>query len=249
MKKIIDLLKSQIPFELQRPSSLFSIFIALFIAGFCLQFGTSISDDIYQYLKPHFPAFIKTIIDLLTYTINIPVSIITAALFIIIFFTIYRIADRTMLKKLKDTIIFNDDFESDKGWLLNYWGSNNPDKTCRFENSMLVFEAEESDLVDQRKEYGAYFDLMNGVYEKNLYEIICRVKADQGTTMGIKLWVHDTKGHNSIKFPANFYIPNITLEEIKVRFTGTSSQAMRIHLHIKPGRGEIYVDSVVIVKK
>lgn len=250
MKKIIDLLKSQIPFELQRPSSLLSIFIALLIAGFCLQLGTRLSDDIYQSLKPYFPAFIKTTIDFLIYPVNIRVNLITAILFIVVFFTIYRIIDRLILKRLKNAVIFSDNFEfSNKGWLLNYWGSNHPDKTCRFEESVLVFEAEESDLIDDKKEYGAYFDLVSGIYERSRYEVICRVKAYKGTTMGIKLWVHDTKGLNGIKYPANFYTPGLSWDEIKVGFTGTSSQAMRIHLHVKPGQGKIFVDNVTVIKK
>lgn len=90
---------------------------------------------------------------------------------------------------------------------------------------------------------------MSGVYERSRYEVICKVRADKETTMGIKLWVHDTKGRNDIKYPANFYTPGVSLDEIKVGFTGTVSQAMRIHLHIKPGRGKIFVDNVIVIKK
>lgn len=250
MKKFIDLLKSLIPFEFQRPSSVLSLFIALFIAGFFLQLGTRLSDDIYPFLKPHFPTFIKTIIDFLTYPVSINMNLITAVFSVFIFFTIHRVIDRIILRKLRDTVIFSDDFEfSNKGWLLNYWGSNNPYKTCRFENSTLVFEAESDDLIDNKKEYGAYFDLVDGVYENTRYEVICKVKSETGTTMGIKLWVHDTRGRNDIKFPANFRTPNMDLDELKVGFTGTKSQAMRIHLHIKPGKGKIFVDSVTVIKK
>lgn len=250
MKKIINLLKSQVPFELKRPSSLISIVIAIVFTGFLLQLGTRLLDSVFQFITPYFPSVLKWIVDIFTYSFVIKINLITVTFFVVTFFTLYRIIDRMVLKKLANSKIFQDDFDfSNKGWELNYWGSNSPDKTCRYEDSSLVFEAQESDLLDERKEYGAYYDLVSGIYEKDRYEISCMIRADKGTTMGIKLWAHDVKGRNSIKYPANFYTPGEQLEEIKIGFTGTSSQALRIHLHVHPGKGKIYVDKVTVIKK
>lgn len=250
MKGFLNLLKSQVPFELKRTSSLLSIVVAIVCTGFLLQLGTRLLDGLYQLVEPRFPSIAKGLIDIFSYSINVRVNLITVIFFTVVFFTLYRVIDRTILRKLGNTKVFFDNFDfSNKGWLLNYWGSNDPDKTCRYEDSVLVFEAEEKDLVDSKKEYGAYYDLVSGIYENNKYEISCMARADKGTTMGIKLWVHDTKGHNGIKYPANFYTPGETLEEIKVGFTGTTSQALRIHLHVKPGKGKIFVDSVTVIKK
>jgi len=250
MKKILDLLKSQVPFELKRPSSLLSIAIAIIFTGFLLQLGTRLLDSLFQLLTPYFPSIVKGLLDVFSYSFNVKLNLISIVIFIVIFFTAYRVIDRTLLRKLGNTKVFFDDFDfSNKGWLLNYWGSNNPDKTCHYEDSVLVFEAESDDLTNERKEYGAYYDLVTGIYEKDKYEVSCMVRAEKGTTMGIRLWVHDTRGHNEIKYPANFYTPGESLEEIKVGFTGSTSQALRIHLHIKPGKGKIYVDSVTVIKK
>lgn len=74
------------------------------------------------------------------------------------------------------------------------------------------------------------------------------VKSDKNTTMGFKLWVHDTLGQAEMKFPANFYTPGIEYEEVKTGFITTKSQALRIHLHSKAGKGKIYVDKVIVVR-
>ncbi len=250
MKGFLNLLKSQVPFELKRPSSILSIVVAIVSTGFLLQLGTRLLDSLFQFLEPHFPNIAKCLVTFFSYSFNLRLNLITIVLFIAIFFTLYRIIDRTLLRKLDNTKVFFDDFDfSNKGWELNYWGSNNPDKTCSYEDSFLVFEADINDLMDARKEYGAYYDLVTGIYENDRYEISCMIKAEKGTTMGIKLWVHDMKGRNGIKYPSNFYTPGENLEEIKVGFTGTSSQTLRVHLHIKPGTGKIFVDNVTVTKK
>lgn len=250
MNKIFDLLKSQVPFELKRPSSLLSISIAIIFTGFLLQLGTRLLDSLFQFLTPYFPSIVKGLLYVFSYSFNVKLNLISIVLFIVIFFTVYRVVDRTLLGRLSNMKVFFDDFDfSNKGWLLNYWGSSNPDKTCHYEDSVLVFEAESDDLTSERKEYGAYYDLDTGIYEKNKYEVSCMVRTEKGTTMGIRLWVHDTRGHNGVKYPTNFYTPGESLEEIKVGYTGSASQALRIHLHIKPGKGKIYVDSVTVIKK
>jgi hypothetical protein len=248
-KKFVETLKSQLPPELSRLSSIIAIIIGLVTAGFFLQLGTRLFDGFYFYIQPYTPAFFKSILNLLTYSFTLQVNVLTIALSVVVFFVVYRWIDRLVLNKSKGIVVFEDDFGfSNKGWALNYWGSKNPDKTCHFEDSSLVFEAKKEDLEDKRKEYGAYFDLTSGIYEQTKYEVAIEAKSDKGTNMGIKLWVHDRKGRNDIKFPANFYTPGENYEEMKVGFTGTSSQAMRIHLHIKPGNGKLYVGRVKVIK-
>jgi hypothetical protein len=66
--------------------------------------------------------------------------------------------------------------------------------------------------------------------------------------MGFKLWVHDTRGQGEMKSPPNFYTPGEEYEEVKVGFIATKSQALRIHLHYKAGKGKIFVDKVGVVK-
>jgi len=249
MKQIVEFIKTQVPFEIKRPSSLISIIIALIITGFCIQIGATIFDAIIDFIAPYTPALLKTIIPILTFSVTLNLNLISVTLFILGFFTTYRLVDRKILQKIGDTKIFEDDFDSGNfGWQLNYWGSNNPDKTCRYENSFIVFEAEDNELIDNRKEFGAYYDLSTGIYEGSKYVISCWVKAEENTNMGFKLWVHDTNGRNELKFPARFYTPGTTLEEVKVGFTGSSSQALRIHLHNKAGSGKILVEKVVVTK-
>lgn len=210
--------------------------------------GAKLFQLLINVVTPYTPSFLNKTLQLLTYSFPVKINIVTIILFILGFFTVYRFIDRKLLQKLGKTIIFKDDFDSDQGWLLNYWGSNNPNKTCRFEDSSMVFEADETALMDDRKEYGAYYDLTSGIYEGSKYEISCWVKSEEKTSMGFKLWVHDTRNQNGIKFPARFYTPGSDLEEIKVGFTATSSQALRIHLHNKAGTGKIIVDKVLVTK-
>ncbi len=244
-KKILEF----IPFEIKRPTSPISVILAIIVLGFFSKIGESLLDLLLGVVNPYTPEVLRIFSLVVTYPIPIKINILTLLIFAVLFFPIYRFFDKALLQKLGKTTIFEDEFDfGNKGWALNYWGSNNPDKTCRIENSSIVFQAEEADLVDTRKEYGAYFDLKNGIYEGSKYEVSCWVKSEQGTTMGFKLWVHDTMGHNDGKFPANFYMPGVDFEEVKLGFTGTSSQGLRIHLHNKAGSGKILVDKVRVIK-
>lgn len=148
-------------------------------------------------------------------------------------------------------IIFDDDFVNNRGWFLNYWGTTNPSKTNRIENSMMIFEAEEEELLSTKKEFGAYIDLKNGIRESVTYEIHCKVKSDINTTMGFQIWVHDTLGGNpavSVKEPSHFYLPDRNYKTIKLRYRANSTNAIRIHLHNKGGKGKILVDKITVYR-
>ena len=251
MKKIVKYIKSQVPFEIKRPSSLVSAIVALIITGFFTALGWKLFEWIASLLSPYISPALKTVLGVFAYQfvikINLASSLLFIVIFVIFFFTIYRYLDKKLLKK--GEIIFEDSFDfGNKGWVLNYWGSNDPDKTCRFENSTLVLEAEAKDLINKKGENGAYYDLTSGIYKGSQYEVSCWVRATPSTTMGFKLWAHDTKGKNEIKFPARFYTPEIDAEEIKVGFMGTESLALRIHLHSKAGMGNIIVEKVKVIK-
>ncbi len=154
-------------------------------------------------------------------------------------------------KKNKKEIIFEDDFVSNKGWIMNYWGTTNPDKTNRIESSMIIFEATENELLHPNKEFGAYIDLKNGIDEGSAYEVSCLVKSEPGTTMKFQLWLHDNViGNNSSmrteKNPAQLKTPGNDFEKIKLEFIATVTKGIRIHLHNQGGVGKIIVDKVTV---
>lgn len=235
------------PFELKRPSSLLSIIAAFVISGFFIKIGEIILENILGLLARYAPSLGGWLTSVFTFSIRI--NLAGLIIFVIILFPIYRYVYKYLIKKRKKEIVFEDDFDfGNKGWQLNYRGSNNPDKTCRIEQSSMVFEAEDSDLTNPRKENGAYIDLESGFYQGSRYEISSWVKSSENTRMGFKLWVHDKLGKAEMKFPAKFYTPGNEYEEVKVGFIATQSQALRIHLHYKAGKGKIFVDRVKVVK-
>lgn len=248
MVKVMDLFKKLIPFQLKSSSSFVSIIFTIVIFGFLTQLGANLSGELYKSMTPNFPKFVNFLIYLATVSIGIKINFTSVVAFIVIFLAFYKLVDKYLGNLINGTIFF-DDFEfSNVGWLLNYWGSKDPDKTCRFEDSMLVFEALPTDLENAKGEYGAYYDLYGKIREGSRYEVSCLVKSSNKAGMGFKLWVHDIKGHNETKSSANFYTPGINWEEVKVGFTGTRSHGIRVHLHSKAGLGKIFVDSVKIVK-
>lgn len=215
---IFENIKKQLPFTLRKPSSLISIILATTITGFFLGLGSWLFQLTVNLVSPFAPKFLKIMIGALTYSISIRINIFTIILLFILiaieFFSSYRFFYKILLKK--GEVVFEDKFEfGNRGWELNYWGSNNPEKTCRLENSSMIFEAKEQDLVDHRQEYGAYYDLTTGIYEGSNYEVSCWVKSAPETSMGFKLWVHDVRGNNSMKFPARFYTQEKILKKLK----------------------------------
>jgi len=247
--KIIEYLKAFSPPEIKRATPLVSMVLALILVGFLGKVGEKIFDAFLILAIPLAPEIFKIIRSVAAYTIPININLLSLLIFILLFFPAYRFFDRNLLSRLKKAVIFEDDFDfGNKGWRLNYWHSNNADKTCRIEQSAMIFEAEDSDLISPQKENGACFDLEDGIYQNSKYEISCWVKADKNSTIGFKLWVHDTRGQGEMKFPANFYTPGTEYEEVKVGFIATKSQALRIHLHYKAGKGKISVDRVRVPK-
>ena len=116
----------------------------------------------------------------------------------------------------------------------------------------MIFEAKEEELLSQKKEFGAYIDLRNGIYDGLTYEVSCQVKSEPNTTMGFQLWVHDTIGGNpvvSIREPSTFCLPSSqNYQTITLRYKANSTNAIRIHLSNKGGDGRILVDKLTVTK-
>ena len=146
--------------------------------------------------------------------------------------------------------VFEEDFNSTKtNWRMNYWGSNNPSKTNRIENSFMIFEANDNDLKSTKKEFGAFLDLKDGIYNGCTYEISCLVCSETGTTMKFQLWLHNSKSGGINAFsPKNPFIPPNEPTWIKSTLTANEKQTIRIHLHNKAGIGKIMVDKVKVVE-
>lgn len=245
---IYGYLKYRLPFKLKREVSfislLFSFVFIYILHGFLAELGAKILNWLLPPKTPFVPEIFETIRLVATYPIHI--NLLTIFVFIILFYFLSHSFGKLNIRGIP---VFKDYFDfGNKGWRLNYWGSNDPDKTCRFEKSNMVFEAEDSDLVSPQKENGACLDLTDGIYQGSKYEIYCWVKSSKYTTMGFKLWVHDTLGQAEMKSSPNFHTPTSEYKEVSVQFIATKSQALRIHLHYKAGKGSIYVDKVKVVK-
>jgi hypothetical protein len=209
------------------------------------KFGEALFDFIVSLIKPYSPTVWELIKRVLAFNINI--NLVGIFIFVILLFPIYRFIDKKLIKRFGNRIIFRDKFdEGNKGWLLNYWGSTNPDKTNRIENSAIVFEASPEELLDSRKEFGAYFDLRNGVYQGNVYEVTCKVRAIQNTTMQFRLWLHDTRGGSDSTVVTEFITPQKAPQTIRLKYTANQNEAIRIHLHNKAGSGRIIVEEVLV---
>lgn len=251
---MIEFLRKHIPFELKRDASAISILITLFIFyilnGFFGKIGEWLFDKMGSTFKVVSP-FITNLYHWIS-AITFQVSLVEVIIYSILFFPIYRRLDKFILKKRYSEIVFEDDFINNQGWFLNYWGTTNPSKTNRIENSTMIFEAKEEELLSQKKEFGAYIDLRNGIYDGLTYEISCHVKSELNTTMGFQLWVHDTIGGNpavSTKEPATFCLPsNKNYETMALRYKANSTNAIRIHLHNKGGNGRIFIDKITVSK-
>ena len=249
MAKFIEHLKSFLPPQLRAMSSPLSIIIVFIVLGFLNKTGEYLFDFINNYIGKNVDGLSTAIIQLLTWSIPVRLNIPLLILFAFLFLPLYRFFDNLLLDLFKNVIIFEDDFSfGNKGWRLNYWGSNDPDKTCRIEDSTMVFEAGEQDLQNTQKENGAHYDLNEKIYRGSRYEISCWVKSNESSTMGFKLWVHDTHGGAEMKSSTNFIKPGISYQEVKVQFVGTDKNALRVHLHYKSGKGKIFIDRVKVAK-
>lgn len=238
-----------VPPQLKGLSSLVSILIVFILLGFLNKLGEFIFDLLSNLISTNAGGLFAEIVQFLTWSIPIQLNIPIFIFFVFLFLPLYHFFDNFFLSLFRNVIIFEDDFSfGNKGWRLNYWGSNNPDKTCRIESSSMVFEADESDLVALQKENGAYYDLNEKIYKDSRYEITCWVKSSKSSTMGFKLWVHDTHGGAEMKSSNKFIKPGINYQEVKVQFIGTDKHALRVHLHYKSGKGKIFIDRVKVVK-
>lgn len=255
MTRIIEFFKKSIPFELKRNTSIFAIIFALIAIGFFAKIGEWIFEKLLLLLQEAFPFFGKfyLLATTTTYQISLLVIIFYVLALVILIFPLYRKFDKFFMFGRKKELIFKDDFIINQGWHLNYWGTTNPEKTNRIENSVMIFEANESELLNENKEFGAYFDLKNGIYEGYTYEVCCKVKSDSNTTMKFQLWLHDNVVGNrssmrTEKIPKEFEIPSNEFKELKINFLATITNGIRIHLHNKGGFGKIYVKEVAVYK-
>lgn len=250
IKRWIRSIREKLPLE-YRNSSLIVLFIFYILLRIIEGVLSKIGELITEKLTPILPGLLwelwKTIFSVFSYSVSI--NIFQICLYVLFAVPVYKLIDKLLIKRVRRGVVFEDNFDfGNKGWRLNYWGSNNPDRTCRLEESNMIFEADDSDLESPKKENGACIDLTNRINQGSKYEISCWVKASKGTTMGFKLWVHDTKSQAEMKSSPDFYIPTTGYKEIKAQFIATKSNALRIHLHYKSGRGKIYVNRVTVVK-
>jgi len=147
----------------------------------------------------------------------------------------------------KRKLIWRDKFDNLNHWTLNFWGSKNPEKTNRIEGSEMIFEAKLEEVENENGSYGAFIDVSDGVYNEKNYEVKCKICSLKNTTMGFQLWVHDGKNDKTKVIQPMFpKTPANDFESIKVRFTGTESNAMRIHLFCQAGLGVLKVSEVSI---
>jgi hypothetical protein len=240
-------LKKFIPFELKRGTSIISIIITLIILGILNELGAIIIKKLISLLQPAIPEILSKISLIFSYKVEI--NLLMILVFILFLFPIYRFVDRFLLKRTKRSLIFEDDFSNLNGWHLNYWGTSNKPKTNRIENGFMIFEANPNEVNNAQHQYGAYIDINNGIYDNNKYEIICRVKSIEHTTMKFQLWVHDTRGDSiNIRKPDTPYTPSTNFETIKAIYQGNKKNALRIHLHNLPGEGMIIIDKVEVYK-
>jgi len=240
-----------IPFELKRSTSWLSIIVALILAGLITEIGKIFLLWIIKLIGMVFEIFSDKLIQILfqTYEINLATIIIGALVFIILLFPIYRRIDKLILTRIKKELIFEEDFTNPVSWRLNHWGSHNPSKTNRIENHKIIFEATPNELQDPNNFFGANFDLKNGIYSGNTYEISCIVNSTHNATMKFQLWVHDTTGgDSSVTQPKVPTTPSEVGETIKLHYTANKTNAIRIHLHCQGGNGEIVVSKVSVLK-
>ncbi|MDD5489469.1 MAG: hypothetical protein PHP25_02210 [Candidatus Moranbacteria bacterium] len=154
---------------------------------------------------------------------------------------------------IRKQLIFEDDFSVIKEkWHLRYWEENNPDKNInRIEYSTMIFEAEESQIANHEKKFGAYYDF-DSLSEGDEYEVVCWVKSIPDSTMKFQVWLHDNiMGGRSIwsaRMPKYPIIPSLRYQKISVKFIATTRKALRIHLEATPGLGKILVRRVKLLK-
>ncbi len=251
-KYIRDVLKVLIPNEIMRKSSFMALVSAFLILNFLGWLIAKFLDLFFlSWFSKYGGKFITYILSLIFKPFN--VNFLVVFLYSIFFIIVYRFFDKKYLNKKEGVVIYEHDFRyGDSGWVKNYWGSTNPQKTNRIENQSMIFEATPGELLHENKEFGAYHDLSDGIYEGNEYEVSCVVRSEPDTTMKFQIWIHDDiTGNGSTRrarFPEQPETPAETLKTIRTRFVASNTNAMRIHLHNIGGNGKIIIESVKVVK-
>jgi hypothetical protein len=245
-----DLLRRILPFELKRDTSRISIVLALIVAGILAKVGDLIATFSLEIVSKLLPLLGAKLFSFLffKFEINVLSIFLGAIIFLLVLFPIYRYFDRLFLQKRNGELIYQDKFQNNAGWHLNYWGTIDPLKTNRIENSQMIFEAIRGEIVNKDGHFGAFYDLRNGIYSGNTYRVICMVKSMDNATMGFQLWVHDVAGHSDKFMPEQPIIPPERGKEIDLEFKATSTNALRIHLHCRGGSGKIVVEYVRVYK-
>ena len=226
--------------------------VAFIVSGTLLGLLAEFGKDLYNLLKTinksDLSSFYSCIEKVAFYKL-FEINVITALIFIVLFIPTYRLLDKKILSRLIYETVFFDDFDKDLGWLPNYWGSTNPQKTTRIQNGCMIFEANQNEWLTQNFENGACIDLRSGIIDGLNYTIKCKVKSSLGSTMGFKLWVHDIAGIKSMTDPIAFETPpSDDYKEYSLIFEATDTNGIRIHLHCRAGVGFLMVDSVKVIR-
>ncbi len=108
----------------------------------------------------------------------------------------------------------------------------------------MLFEANENELEKPEKGYGAYLDLTHGISKGNKYKIECKALSGENSTMAFRLWLHDTREAHPVS--SSFYKLSDKPKTISLYFAASETNAVRIHLHAKPGFGKIMVKEVTV---
>lgn len=223
-----------------------SFFVTTVLLGFLAKFG----EDIYLCVKSINQSDInnigKWIINILL--LKIQINILTLILLLIISIPLFNLLYKKIFIKIISEEIFFENFSNYKeDWFLNYWESVNPQKTNRIEDNQMVFEASKGEWPHIESS-GAYYEIRNGIYKGLNYEISCKVRSSENTSMKFKLWVHDTLGRDQKMEPLSAITPPNNFTTYKLTFIANSTNAIRIHLHCKEGNGSIIVKEVKVRK-
>jgi hypothetical protein len=254
MRVIIDWFKKQYALQgLTWPKIIFiAIFVALFkIVGVWLErLGNYLLDQTIAGVPSLFQTIGQWVLNVIFYPVN--TNLLTLTLGVIVFVPLYHYMVKFFLKRKVKEVIFTEDFSrfSPHNWYAPYWGGRQD--TVSKINGYMAFSARPGEWNRLTPdENGALYDITSGVYEGFTYQVQCKAKCDSNTTMGFKLWVHDTEGGagRSVSNPSDgFDTPGTELKDYSVKFKATKTNAIRIHLHCKAGQGRILVKEVVVTK-
>jgi len=226
--------------------------ITFIITSILLGFLAKVGEDGYAYFKTINKNDINNVIRWVVNILfsKIKINLFTLILIIIIGIPLFKFLYLKVFIKIISERIFFENFSTTKhSWNLDFWGDANSQGTNRIENNEMVFEALLGQWSRGKGEGVAFYDLTNGVIEGLTYEVSCKAKSTDNTTMGFRLWVHDTNGNNSKTNPQNFVTPpSNNAAEYKLLFKATKTNAIRIHLLCREGEGSIIAKEVSVKK-